>query len=716
MKIYINNTTEPPTLSSALSVRTAADGALQVFSASGGGAISQLRFKRGTTVPLTVLFPLEEIPADGAPAKGVPAEMTFAVKLSGKYDDALVLRASSTEAEKPATGADAGFARFEMKAEISSSLIDAALGVGGNGTADDLDAAAFMTEISWTNADGETSASATIPTQILNNVFRPGDAASGTTPPPGDYAALMAVVLPADDYEDLDPKREKTLYIVTDAPSEVEEHNADAAAHPALVQALTELVQSLMEGVQLDDATTARILAELSEVREAARTASSDAAAVRTAMNTDFAKFEAGTSTAETGAKHGKSLLASQNGEDGGFYVGGNRSATREWTQHLTRYQQTKVRAYGATNGEHEEYFFTPSTAEEKRLQVARKADFERIVNPTLVVSSEGERTEAPNDNADGVGWVGTLGELRGLEEGDATPLIPHSVSVWKRTSGTTINATLNMHMKILRWDAEGGTWAAAALSTNTVQWQNFSNGEEIAFDFAWEGAGIPANEKVIIGFVRMNEADNPGAFTKASRAVTTGRGGALTAAPALTTAEPAAQAFAPVMRLTTERVLAPADIDALIAGAGTGGDVNVKPDAVLRFRDEDGNTAVPVKFTDSPSGGVLGVGSATGTAALTWKSGSYMAWYAKDFLRLYAGASVVAPTAKVEVNPGGVILAAGAGDATKIVIDAGKIQVTGAPLTLNVEPTAAKHAATKGYVDTAIAALEARIAALEGA
>ena len=44
----------------------------------------------------------------------------------------------------------------------------------------------------------------------------------------------------------------------------------------------------------------------------------------------DYAKFEAGTSTAETGAKHGKSLLASQDGEDGGFYVGANRRREQE--------------------------------------------------------------------------------------------------------------------------------------------------------------------------------------------------------------------------------------------------------------------------------------------------------------------------------------------------------------------------------------------------
>ena len=564
MKIYINTTTEPPTLSSALSVRTAADGALQVFSASGGGAVSQLRFKRGTTVPLTVLFPL-------AAGETAPAAMNFAVKLSGKYDDVLVLRATATEATTPSTGEDAGFARFDMKAEIASSLIDAALGVGGNGTADDLESASFMAELSWTNADGETSASATIPTQILNNVFRDGDAAAGVNPG-GDWAALMVVRMAWADYCALENKADDVIYVCPDAPREIEEHNADAAAHPALVQALTELVHSLMEGVQLDDETAARILAELSEVRAAARAASADAAAVRTSMNTDFAKFEAGTSTAETGAKHGKALLASQSAEDGGFYVGANRSATRAWTQYMTRYRQTGVRAYGETNGEYEDYLWAPRTEDDEPLRVARMKDFDRIVNPTLVVSTEGEKTEEPDENANITAWIGTLGALKGLDADDATAIVPDAVSVWRRTGGTTVNGTLNMRMKIMRWDEASGAWAIAAKSKETRIWNDFADGEEIKFTFAWEGDGIPANEKVIIGFVRMSEEDSAGTFTQASCAQTTTRSGAMTVAPGLSTREPAVQAYAPVMRLSTARVLTPAGIEALIAGAGTGG------------------------------------------------------------------------------------------------------------------------------------------------
>lgn len=268
----------------------------------------------------------------------------------------------------------------------------------------------------------------------------------------------------------------------------------------------------------------------LQAVAEAAAAEAAARAALQTDVNENFAKFEAGTSTAETGAKHGKSLLASQNGEDGGFYVGANKSVTRSWKQYLTRYRQTGVRAYGATTGEYEDYLFAPRTEADEPLRVARMKD------------------------------------------------IP------------------------------------AAGDTVTI---------------------------------------------------------------------------------------------------GAGKDLNIS--GVMRWRDDDGNTAVPVAFTASPTGGVLNQGSASTTTAMTWMSGNYMSWFSSEFLRLYSGESVISPTAKVEANPSGVILAAGANDATKIVIDAGKIQVSGVALTLNVAPTAANHAATKGYVDAAIAALEARIAALEG-
>lgn len=737
MKIYVNTKNQPPTLAATFASKTDATGELRVYSSSFGSGISSLRFKRGTVVPLELAFPAA---ADFTP----PAKVRFGLKPTGQYDGALAAFAETAESKTE----DDGTLVFSMNVELSSALIDAQLGVGGDGTADDKATASFVAEFAWDDADGNVSASATVPATVENNVIRDGDAAAGVNPG-GDWAALMVVRMAWADYCALENKADDVIYVCPDAPREIEEHNADKAAHPALVQALTEMIQTLLGDVQLDDATAARILAELSELRAAASAASENAAAVRTEMNTDFAKFEAGTSTAETGAKHGKSLLASQNGEHGGFYVGANRATTRSWTQYMTLYQQTGVRAYGETNGEYEDYLWAPRTAEDEPLRVARLKDFDRIVNPTLVVSTEGEKTEEPNENANMTAWVGTLGALKGLDADDATAIVPAAVSVWRRTGGTTVNATLNMRMKIMRWDEASGAWAIAAKSKETRMWNNFANGEEIKFTFAWEGEGIPANEKVIVGFVRMSDEDDAAAFTQASCAQTTTRSGAMTVAPGLSTREPAVQEYAPVMRLGTARVLTPAGIESLIAdatgggggvteewvrenfvplagdftasGAGTfngattfNGEVNVLSGKVVRFRNGEGNTAVSLRFTDSPSGGVLGQGSASSSAAMTWMSSNYLAWYSATFLRIYAGDNVAAPTAKVEVNPSGVILAAGAGDAAKIVIDAGKIQVSGVALTLNVAPTAANHAATKGYVDDKVAALEAKIAALE--
>ena len=560
MKIFINTASQPPTLAATFSSKTDATGELRVFSSSFGSGISSLRFKRGTVVPLEIAFPAAE---GFAP----PATVRFGLKPTGQYDGALAAFAESVESKTE----EDGTLVFSMSAEIASALIDAQLGVGGDGTADDKATASFVAEFAWDDADGNTVATTTVPATVENNVIRDGDAAAGVNPG-GDWAALMVVRMAWADYCALENKADDVIYVCPDAPREIEEHNADKAAHPALVQALTEMIQTLLGNVQLDDETAARILAELSEVRAAARAASADAAAVRTAMNTDFAKFEAGTSTAETGAKHGKSLLASQSGEDGGFYVGANRSATRAWTQYMTRYRQTGVRAYGATNGEYEDYLWAPRTEDDEPLRVARMKDFDRIVNPTLVVSTEGEKTEEPDENANMTAWIGTLGALKGLEEDDASAIVPDAVSVWRRTKGTTVNGTLNMRMKIMRWDEASGAWAIAAKSKETRIWNNFANGEEIKFTFAWEGDGIPANEKVIIGFVRMSDEDAAGTFTQASCAQTTTRSGSMTVAPGLSTREPAVQEYAPVMRLGTARVLTPADIEALIADAESGG------------------------------------------------------------------------------------------------------------------------------------------------
>ena len=75
---------------------------------------------------------------------------------------------------------------------------------------------------------------------------------------------------------------------------------------------------------------------------------------------------------------HGKSLFASQNGDNGGLYVGGNNNGNVSWTQWVTRYQRDRIRVYGNTNGTYEDFYLDPGTDEDKKhLQIARLKDIE---------------------------------------------------------------------------------------------------------------------------------------------------------------------------------------------------------------------------------------------------------------------------------------------------------------------------------------------------
>lgn len=444
------------------------------------------------------------------------------------------------------------------------------------------------------------------------------------------------------------------------------------AAIDAQLAALETRIEALPDGGEMWEAVSEGLVVEAA-AREA----------LQAEMNENFAKFEGASSASEPGAKHGKSLLASQDGENGGFYVAGNAAATRSWTQYLTRYQQRRLRVYGGTTGEYEDFVLLASNAEEERNKIARQKDFERIVDPTLVVSGVGEKTEEPDNNADGVAWYGTLGELAGLGSSDASPLVPQSISVWRRTSGTTVNGTLNIRMKIMRWDADAGAWAVAALSTTTRVWNNFANGDEIKFPFAWSGDGIPANEKILIGFVRLIEEGSAGTFTKVSCAVTTARGGMISDTPALATAEPATQSYAPVMRFVPEIVLSPEKLRTLIAEAESPGYVPLTGGQIT------GDLSIGYLQGGKTFLQAIGLNSQTGSADFSGILTSQIGDFAnlRVFDRNSSGGKVVVMT----VNAAG-----------------------GLSTSLNISTTGTL---TLGDVDVGakIAELEARIAALEG-
>lgn len=224
MILYINTKKQPPTVSESLNAKTDADGVLQVYSSSFGSAVSSFRFKRGSTVPLECVF------ADAALAESV-AKLRFGLKLAGRFDDLLVVAA---ETDAKTLNAD-GTVSFALKLTFDAAAIDAALNVNAS-AADDLATAAFTAEIEWENADGELTSTETVPATVFNNVLRGAVASSGTAG--GAWTALMVIRMSWAEFSALETRNPDAIYFVPDAPSEVEEHDADPDAHAERFAAL----------------------------------------------------------------------------------------------------------------------------------------------------------------------------------------------------------------------------------------------------------------------------------------------------------------------------------------------------------------------------------------------------------------------------------------------------------------------------------------------
>lgn len=255
MKIYVNTAAQPPTLSASLNAKTDATGVLQVYNSSFGAGISQLKFKRGATVPLEFVF------TDAAVADEI-AKLRFGVKLAGRFDDVPVVVAETDDSEF-AVGAD-GTTTFTLKLTFDAAVIDAALGVNSD-AGDDVASAAFVAELEWENADGELTSTETVPATIFNNVLRGAGNGSGATA--GEWTALMVIRLSWEEFSALTDKNPDAIYVVPDAPNEVEEHDASEDAHAerfAALEARLGAADDVVAGALNEHAEdTAQSLAEL---------------------------------------------------------------------------------------------------------------------------------------------------------------------------------------------------------------------------------------------------------------------------------------------------------------------------------------------------------------------------------------------------------------------------------------------------------------------
>lgn len=220
MKIYINTENQPPVLSTTLSTKTDEEGVLRVYSQGSSGTVSELIFKRGTTVNFDVVVCGNDIDDNTV------AALRFGVKLKGKYDDVLVV---SAEASGPGEAVELG-RQFSLSCTFDSAVIDTALAVNSDAS-DDIESASFIAEIAWENTAGEVTATKTVSATIVNNVLRLGDADAGaaTSGISASWSALMVVRLPYAEYLALceaDEDIEDVLYVCPDAPSTTAELEA----------------------------------------------------------------------------------------------------------------------------------------------------------------------------------------------------------------------------------------------------------------------------------------------------------------------------------------------------------------------------------------------------------------------------------------------------------------------------------------------------------
>lgn len=120
-----------------------------------GAVLSNLRLKRGATVPLTVVVLGDSEITD----------LRFGVKLKNEYEEELLIFARSEQGEVT----DEGTA-FQLLVQVASANLDSAFGVG-SGQQQTPATLAAICEFGWVE-DGTTRLSETLSTVILNDIIR----------------------------------------------------------------------------------------------------------------------------------------------------------------------------------------------------------------------------------------------------------------------------------------------------------------------------------------------------------------------------------------------------------------------------------------------------------------------------------------------------------------------------------------------------------------
>lgn len=479
MKIYINTDTQPPSVAASLKVSTDATGTLRVYSASAASSVSSFKFKRGTTVPVEAVF------ADADAAAKV-AKLRFGIKLSGKYDDVLVVAAETTERVEN----DDGTVSFHLKLTLDAAVIDTVLGVNGDST-DDIATANFISEIEWENADGEITATETVSTVIQNNVVRGTAAASGTTA--GAWTALMVIRMSWAEFSALEERNPDAIYIVADAPDPVEEHNANPDAHAETLAALSDNLTAAF------DAKLENAQAEIDGNTDALRDLSQRSSTIEETLAQIPVPYPTASDTQAGTVKTGGNGITAPNGV---------LTLSVRDTHSGLDFENKKLHVAAGTNLHPRAGATLPAgTDYAGKLCVPALPAASPVLVRTVLASGAyiGTADKVMHATIDNNGtfraFFGTLGELIRLSSDAGTQQIfPTAITVYRRSNDAATNHSNGRFLRIIRKD-DAGDWRVAFESINTIAVNDYAENDAMTWELInIDGKGaIPSDEEIAV-------------------------------------------------------------------------------------------------------------------------------------------------------------------------------------------------------------------------
>lgn len=295
-------------------------------------------------------------------------------------------------------------------------------------------------------------------TQELQEYFERGDAfmrallTVGSHPEAGewqDYGVGYVRLYVGTDPEDAPPPVNKDVYPTEEELkqwlADIEAKRADAQRQAEASGESAEAAAKQVEAAQTarDEAKKSATKAEESakEAEESAKAAAEGAAEAikdhvnnhdnphavtaaqvgaltETTANGLYPRFRNEDATTTVGNNHGRNVMASQNGEEGGFYVtgvAGNPPSRKQW---LTEYQRDRVRVYTATSGESKDYYWDGTSSGDAEKTILRWCDLfaqvvttvwrgiMRMCNPRIAANADDASKDialVPNANGAGL-------------------------------------------------------------------------------------------------------------------------------------------------------------------------------------------------------------------------------------------------------------------------------------------------------------------------